>query len=97
MRRLEVEGDALIERLAVRGANLALRRAPGLWQPADQGAGQLRHGRPGDANDADAALACRRGDRGDRFGAQLTAWHGQVCRGRTCAGSAIVVRWKGSC
>ena len=27
----------------------------------------------------------------------LTAWHGQVCRGRTCAGSAIAEGWKGCC
>ena len=27
----------------------------------------------------------------------FTAWHGQACRGRTCAGSAIAEGWKGCC
>ena len=40
----------------------------------------------------------RSGDRCDRVAAcRLSAWHGQACRARTCAGSAIAARWKGCC
>ena len=47
-----------------------------------------------DVTDAAAAGRCRYRD--NRV-PKLTAWHGQVCRGRTSAGSAIVERGKECC
>ena len=45
----------------------------------------------------DAAAPGRRGDGRYRVAGQFIAWHGQACRARTCAGSAIVGRWRGCC
>ena len=79
VRRGKVERQALVDRVAS-GVEEIPQRGQARWrQVAQQRRGDRPAGRTRDADDADAAPAWRRGDRGDRVG--LVARHGrEVCR-----------------
>src|SRR6185295_482016 len=105
MRRSEIQCDPLIDAPAPSVKKETMCSLPGFRQPPDNGPRDRRHIWAAHADDPDATATGRSGDGGDgirddrvypdRTISDFTAWHGQVCRDQTCAGSAIAEGWKG--
>src|SRR3954451_11255600 len=107
--RREEQRQPLVDRLPVRIIEPRKLRQPWRRQLADDGAGDACHRRAGKPDDADAAASRWRGDCGNgvaprsvggclsRAAYFISAWHGQVCRAETGAGSATAAGWRGCC
>jgi hypothetical protein len=68
VRGREVKRQTFVQRAAVGAAEARETGVTGSGQAAEQGAGNLRRVRSGDAHDTDTADARRRGDSGDGVG-----------------------------
>src|SRR5947207_3405351 len=97
MRCREVERDPLVDDLALLIAKGAQRGAARRRQAANHARRDCAGARPGNARDAYPTPPGRRRYRDDRVARYVTAWHGQACRDRTCAESAIAEGWRGCC
>jgi hypothetical protein len=80
MRRRKVQREAFVDGIAVPVAERAEGGEPWLGQAAEDGGGDTRHRRPGNADYPDAPAPCWGGNRRDRVAGGVIAWHGQACR-----------------